>query len=402
MGRGRTAATRLLVALVVLVGGAAVGAVATPGRVSAAPVSYTATFRVFATDEGLVGGTTANGHVIQPNDHFVALPCSCALSSDGGNQFQVKINYNGKSTIAPVWDTGPWNTNDDYWDPPAMRTWSGIPQGVPEAAAAYYNHYNNGEDGSGRKVQIPAGIDLADGTFNDLGLTQSDWVTVTFLWVTPPPAALPPLPAGYQNVQTIYFGQRPPLDPVPKSSDPSYTYFPETGHNVPQPIMDYYNANGGWRNIGLPLTELFREVQPDGTVRLVQYFERQILQLNPPPSKLPLVESDLIGYSAPAPPSSRAPIAPFPNDAQHVYFPQTQHSLSYGFLSEWEKYGGLQAFGYPITEEFSATTPDGRRYVAQIFERARFEWWPDRVGKPDEITHGLLVTDLLRQAGWIN
>lgn len=32
------------------------------------------TASVYATREGLVGGTTANGHVIVPNDHFVALP----------------------------------------------------------------------------------------------------------------------------------------------------------------------------------------------------------------------------------------------------------------------------------------------------------------------------------------
>jgi len=403
VGKGRTAAALLLAALVFLIGATAAGAVATPASAaSTAPATTTATFRVYATDEGLVGGTTSNGHVIQPNDHFAALPCACALSSMDGHEFQVKIDYNGQSAIAPIWDTGPWNINDNYWDPAPSRTWSGIPQGVPEAAAAYFNKYNGGMDGKGRQVQIPAGIDLGDGTFNDLGLTESDWVTVTFLWVTPPAASLPPLPAGYQSVPTIYSGQRPPLDPLAQSSDPSSSYFSETGHNVVKPIMDYYNANGGWRNIGLPLTDLFREVEPDGSVRLVQYFERQIIQLNPPPSDLPLVESDLIGYAAPAPPSSRAPTPAFASDAQHVYFPQTQHSLSYGFKQEWEKYGGLPAFGYPITEEFSGTTPDGRRYVAQIFERARFEWWPDKVGTPGEITHGLIVCDLLRQAGWIN
>ena len=75
--------------------------------------------------------------------------------------------------------------------------------------------------------------------------------------------------------------------------------------------------------------------------------------------------------------------------------------LSFGFKQEWLAHGGVEAFGYPITEEFSGVTPDGRRYVAQIFERARFEWWPDKVGTPEEITYGLLVTELLRQAGWV-
>src|SRR4051812_6163302 len=49
---------------------------AMPAAESAASV----TFHVRATREGLVGGTTSSGHVITPNDHFVALPCICALN----------------------------------------------------------------------------------------------------------------------------------------------------------------------------------------------------------------------------------------------------------------------------------------------------------------------------------
>ncbi|MFN3336019.1 MAG: SH3 domain-containing protein, partial [Thermomicrobium sp.] len=48
-----------------------------------------ATFRIYAHRLGLVGERTANGHVIQPNDFFVTLPCTCALSSRGGQEFQV-------------------------------------------------------------------------------------------------------------------------------------------------------------------------------------------------------------------------------------------------------------------------------------------------------------------------
>lgn len=410
MGKGRAATRWLVAAVVVLLGtlGPATAGAAPAADGSAnldAASSFSATFRVYAHAEGLVGQTTANGHVIQENDRFVALPCRCALSSNGGTEYQVKLEYKGRTATAPVWDVGPWNIDDNYWDPPQQRKYAGIPQGVPEAAAAYYNGYNGGLDGKGRQVRSPAGIDIGDGTFRDLGMTDSDWVTVTFLWLQPSAetflASLPPLPAGYQDVQTVVFGQRPPLDRVDPSSEPSYTYFPETGHNVPKPIMDYWNANGGWRNIGLPLTELFREVTADGQTRLVQYFERQVLQINPPPSDQPLVEADLIGYSAYAPPSARAPIPAFQNNNDHWYFPQTGHSLNYGFKQEWLDHGGLQAFGYPITEEFSATTPDGRRYVAQIFERARFEYWPDKAGTPGAITHGLLVTELLRQAGWL-
>lgn len=401
MGKGRISRQRLALVVALLL---SLASGITPRTASAAnPAPAVVSFRVYATQEGLVGESTSNGHTIQPNDHFVALPCVCALSSKGGHEFQVRLDYKGKSVTAPVWDVGPWNIDDDYWNPPGQRKYQGLPQGVPEATAAYYNGYNGGRDGKGRQVRIPAGIDLADGTFADLGLTDSDWVTVSFLWL---PAvsfsALPALPAGYQDIPTVAFGQRPPLDPATPKDPAKFTYFPETQHNVAAPLMDYWNANGGWRNLGLPISELFREVYADGSWKLVQYFERQILELNlPAKDGAPLVTSSLIGYSAYAPPDARAPVPAFTSDAAHQYFPQTQHSLNNGFKAYWEAHGGLTAFGYPITEEFSGTTPDGRTYVAQIFERARFEWWPDRVGQPDEITQGLLVEDLMRQAGWM-
>jgi len=143
-------------------------------------------FRIYATREGLVGGTTANGHIIQSHDHFVALPSTRVLSSNGGNEYQVKITYNGKSVVAPVWDIGPWNTKDDYWNPSSQReNWGDLPQGKPEAQAAYQDNYNNGKDQFGRLVSNPAGIDLADGIFwDDLGMINNDWVDVEFLWTS--------------------------------------------------------------------------------------------------------------------------------------------------------------------------------------------------------------------------
>ncbi|MFF8413747.1 MULTISPECIES: hypothetical protein [Streptomyces] len=139
--------------------------------------------RVFATREGLVGGTTANGHVIVPNDHFVALPSRRGLSPKGSAQYSVRVCGPARCETAPVWDVGPWNTRDDYWNPSSVReTFKDLPQGKPEAQAAYENGYNGGLDGFGRRVLNPAGIDLADGTFYNVGLNNNGWVTVTYLW----------------------------------------------------------------------------------------------------------------------------------------------------------------------------------------------------------------------------
>lgn len=365
------------------------------------PGSPGATFRVYAHRLGLVGEVTANGHVIQENDRFVALPCLCALASEGGNEFQVLIEYKGRSVVLPVWDVGPWNIDDNYWDPPEKRRWKGLPQGIPQAAAAYYNDYNHGLDGKGREVRSPAGIDIADGAFwHDLGMTESDWVTITFLWLVKPPAQLAP-PSGYEDIPTVNPGERPPLDPVPAKDPARYVHFPETGHNVPLFLMDYWSSNGGWRIFGLPVSEFFREVQVDGSVRFVQYFERSILVYDPAAPAAEAIQPAPIGYYASAPPEAWMPVTPFEDTAERWYFPETGHSLSFGFKQHWIENDGRRTFGLPITEEYRVELPDGRWFVAQLFERARLEWWPDPTGQGGQITHGLLVVELLREAGWL-
>jgi hypothetical protein len=150
--------------------------------IAAAPLTY----RVFATREGLVGGTTANGHVITSRDHFVALPSRKGLAPKGTGDYTVRVcrTDNSRCEYAPVWDVGPWNTRDDYWNPSAQRQmWKDLPQGKPEAQAAYQDGYNGGKDEFGRKPANPAGIDLGDGTFWDgLKMTDNGWVNVSYLW----------------------------------------------------------------------------------------------------------------------------------------------------------------------------------------------------------------------------
>jgi hypothetical protein len=143
-----------------------------------------ASYRVFATREGLTGGTTANGHVITENDQFVALPSNQALDADGKGDYTVRLCTDaGRCAYVPVWDIGPWNTDDDYWNAaPPRQNWADIPQGTPEAQKAFQEHYHDGQDGFGRTVKNPAGIDVADGTFHALGLDDNSFVTVDYLW----------------------------------------------------------------------------------------------------------------------------------------------------------------------------------------------------------------------------
>jgi hypothetical protein len=157
-------------------------------------------YRVFATREGLVGTATANGHVIHERDHFVALPSRRGLAPRDSGDYTAKICAGtGRCEWAPVWDVGPWNTTDDYWNPSGTRqSWPDLPQGQPQAQAAYDDDYHDGQDQFGRQVLNPAGIDLADGTFWDgLQLHDNSWVTVTYLWIegtSPASVQIPVLP----------------------------------------------------------------------------------------------------------------------------------------------------------------------------------------------------------------
>ncbi|WP_431918440.1 hypothetical protein [Micromonospora wenchangensis] len=161
-------------------------------------------YRVFATREGEVGGVTANGRTIQPRDHFVALPSRRGLSPIDTGDYTVRVctTSGSRCEYAPVWDVGPWNTRDDYWNPAAVReNWKDLPQGRPEAQAAYQYGYNGGKDQFGRTVLNPAGIDLADGTFWDgLLLTDNAWVDVTYLWTGSGPRGV--IGSGPLNIRT--------------------------------------------------------------------------------------------------------------------------------------------------------------------------------------------------------
>jgi len=163
-------------------------------RLHAAAVDDPLKYTVFATREGLVGGTTANGHVIVENDHFVALPSTTVLCSKNGREYEVRLEHNGHAETAPVWDIGPWNIHDNYWAPEQERLIyehlshggesGGLGQGLPQAQAAYEDDFNAGRDAYGRRVVNPAGIDLADGTFwHGLNLSDNAWITVKYLWL---------------------------------------------------------------------------------------------------------------------------------------------------------------------------------------------------------------------------
>jgi DNA-binding beta-propeller fold protein YncE len=71
------------------------------------------------------------------------------------------------------------------------------------------------------------------------------------------------------------------------------------------------------------------------------------------------------------------------------YFEATDKYLCFGFRSYWHEYGGLEIFGYPITNEMQENG-----LTVQYFERARLEWhpgvWPERY----DVLQGLLGVEV--------
>jgi hypothetical protein len=183
------------------------------GAPAAPPLAPPPTLRVWATREGLVGARTANGHVIESNDHFVALPSRRVLNQLGGSDYTVTIHYKGRSATVPVWDLGPWNIRDNYWDP-SRELFADLQRWMPQSQAAFFANHNQGRDQFGRFITLPTALDIADGTFwDDLGMTANDWVEVSFNWMDGPS---PPW------VQPVTVVPKPTPTPQPKPKAASY------------------------------------------------------------------------------------------------------------------------------------------------------------------------------------
>ncbi len=154
----------------------------------------------------------------------------------------------------------------------------------------------------------------------------------------------------------------------------SPTFFvAETGHHISERagFLSFWREKGGALVFGFPLSE---EIVEDG--RIVQYFERARFEYHPDQlGKDGQVQLSLLGSQLAA---GRA----FPEgspDGGTMYFPETKHTLSGKFRQFWLKRGGLQVFGFPISEAFEEPGADGQTRLTQYFERARFEHHPEEL-----------------------
>ncbi|NWJ47535.1 MAG: hypothetical protein HXX08_16880 [Chloroflexi bacterium] len=177
-------------------------------------------------------------------------------------------------------------------------------------------------------------------------------------------------------------------------------YFEATGKTVSGKFLQYWHSNGGLSVFGYPITEAQMEVNPeDGQVYLTQWFERHRFELHPEKAGTPfeiltgLLGKDLRREALEVDPDfKRADVLynVLQPKEQQWYFEQTGHNLRFRFLEYWMANGGLERFGYPISEEHREVDPEtGKSYVMQWFERARFEYHPENQ-RPYDVLLGLL------------
>jgi hypothetical protein len=191
-------------------------------------------------------------------------------------------------------------------------------------------------------------------------------------------------------------------------SGPQAVYFSQTGHGLDNRygFLDYWCANGQINRFGAPITEALEE---DG--RPVQYFERARFEYHLEAQGTPFeVQLGLLGREA-------AAGQQFPVGTQMAgrTFPETGYTVFGKFLDYWNNWGSMAAFGYPISESFVTTLPDGSNVAVQYFERVRLEYHPENVPEfyrerrqanntrnlmLNEITIGKLGSEMAQQHGY--
>ena len=150
----------------------------------------------------------------------------------------------------------------------------------------------------------------------------------------------------------------PPAVVPPEGS----VYFPQTGHSVRGPFRAYFQTHGGSNSFGYPITQEFLR---HGLV--VQYFEKVRMEYHPENPARYRVQLGLLGETLgrrePPIPAFRAPPA---FDPSRRYYPQTGHTLTQPFLAYYDAQGGLDRFGYPLSEPYRL-----HGLPVQDFQRAR-------------------------------
>ncbi len=178
--------------------------------------------------------------------------------------------------------------------------------------------------------------------------------------------------------------------PAALAAEPQY--FPETQHNLLDPMGGYWQAHGGLPVFGYPISEAFAETNQDtsGTYQ-TQYFERNRLEAHPENAAPYDILLGLLGKEVLAQQGRDWTTFPKADPGAAHFFAATGHAVTHTPFWEYFRAHGLEfdgqpgyseaesiaLFGLPLSEATMETNSSGDTVLTQWFERARFEWHPN-------------------------
>ncbi len=148
--------------------------------------------------------------------------------------------------------------------------------------------------------------------------------------------------------------------------------------SVPAPIYRYWRALGGEERFGPPLEPA--RVTAAGSA---QSFRNARITLRNAQRDTPYyVQTEALGAGAMQALAygGATALAPAPSDGVGRSFPETGHTLKEAFLDFWERGGGVDVYGLPLSQEFEARAADGQRRSVQYLERAVLAYYPEDGG----------------------
>ncbi|MEO8286352.1 MAG: hypothetical protein ABI670_07920 [Chloroflexota bacterium] len=168
-----------------------------------------------------------------------------------------------------------------------------------------------------------------------------------------------------------------------------------TGLRPANRFLAYWQKSGGLPLFGYPISgERIEKSSTDGKEYIVQWFERARFEYHPEYAGTDAeVLLGLLGSQSAAG-RSFPQIAP-PAGAQSLCAKETGHCVWGRFLEQWREMG-IALVGLPISDQFEEKSSDGKTYIVQWFERARFEYHPENK-PPFDVLLGLLGRQLYKK-----
>lgn len=161
-----------------------------------------------------------------------------------------------------------------------------------------------------------------------------------------------------------------------------------TGYSVLSPFDDFYEAYGGDRVFGEPITG--ECVAADGDA--VQYFQRMRLESDDEEDDVAIYPLGEWAYEG----LERRVPAPVPDSDRERFFPTTSFTVQDEFLAFYEANDGEAILGSPISPQL-----DEGELRVQYFERGRLEWHPS-APRGQRVQVGMLGQAHLDQGGATN